>query len=414
MEHVLVIQLARFGDLVQTKRLLASLAARPGTRVHLCLDASLVPLARLVYPDVALHPLAAHGTGLTGAGTRAVLQAMLGDNRRTFAELSAIDFNEIYNLNFSPLNFQAASLFDPDRVRGFSWTNGQERRGSWPSLAMRWSSGRRLGLNLVDFWAHLCPDPVAPRSVNPSARPAGGGLGVVLAGRESRRSLPPEVLARLAAARFLELGHGEVLLLGSRAEAGAARAVHRALPSKVASKTRDLAGRTDWVGLVEAVSGLDEVLTPDTGTMHLAAHLGVPVTAFFLSSAWCFETGPYGEGHRVFQAVTECLPCLETRPCPEEHRCLRPFLEPGFVRFLSTGRGAHAPEGVLGLTSVFDDLGVLYEAFAGQDADRTWRLDFRNFLSRHLHLPGAEQGRPQSDLARRLYQEPDWMMEKIC
>ena len=36
---------------------------------------------------------------------------------------------------------------------------------------------------------------------------------------------------------------------------------------------------------------LDVLLTPDTGIMHLAAHLGVPVFAFFLSSAWCHETG---------------------------------------------------------------------------------------------------------------------------
>ncbi|MES9995201.1 glycosyltransferase family 9 protein [Desulfovibrio aminophilus] len=412
MKHVLVVQLARFGDLVQTKRLILSLCARPDTQVHLCLDSSLEPLARLVYPKVVTHPLAAHGTGLATAGPEALFTAMLNGNRRAFAGLTAQRFEAVYNLNRSPLNLALASLFDPGQVRGYAWRHGQPLQGPWPELAMRWSGQRRLGINLVDFWGHFTTSPVPPETVNPLAMPGGGGVGVVLAGRESRRSLPPEVLARIAAAAYEHTGRGRLLLLGSKAEIPAAKAVLRALPGRLTDKVTDLSGQTDWAGLVDALSGMDRVLTPDTGTMHLAAHLGVPVTAFFLSSAWCFETGPYGQGHTVHQAVLDCLPCLESRPCHLEHLCLTPFADPGFVRFLVTGKSEHAPKDILSLRAGFDVLGQTYASVAGEDADREQRLRFRAFLSRHLGLPDAEKGVPDTGLAERFYQERDWFVQK--
>lgn len=47
MSAFLVLQAARFGDLVQSKRLIRTLEQRG--RVHLGVDAGLVPLARLLY-----------------------------------------------------------------------------------------------------------------------------------------------------------------------------------------------------------------------------------------------------------------------------------------------------------------------------------------------------------------------------
>ena len=53
----LVIQLARFGDLLQTKRLLRSLQA--DGEVHLLVDDSLKSLAHIVYPGIEVHGIAA-------------------------------------------------------------------------------------------------------------------------------------------------------------------------------------------------------------------------------------------------------------------------------------------------------------------------------------------------------------------
>ncbi|MBU1230879.1 MAG: glycosyltransferase family 9 protein [Proteobacteria bacterium] len=409
MSQQLVIQLARFGDLVQTKRLLLSLCAEPGSEVHLCLDESLAPLARLLYPLVHLHPVCAHGTALARLPAEEQARILLAKNVPAFRELADIPFERIYNLNFSPLNYRVAGLFEPQRVLGHVWSKGQEIVGQWARLAMRWSSMRRIGLNIADFWAWHHVSPVDSAEVNPPALGRGGGLGVVMAGRESRRSLPPKVLASLVTALLDLRGDESLTLLGSRAEHHAARQLERELPGRHARVLRNLCGATNWSGLVETVGGLDLVLTPDTGTMHLAAHLGVPVLATFLSSAWCFETGPYGQGHMVLQANLDCTPCLESQPCTSQVACLRPFGESGLLRYLSTREEGHLPDGLTAFNSDTDALGQTFAPLAGPDPQADLRVSFREFLAAHLGLAG--QGRASSvlhELAERLYTERDW------
>jgi ADP-heptose:LPS heptosyltransferase len=410
MPRILVIQLARFGDLVQTRRLMLSLAAEPEVETHLCLDESLAPLARLLYPKVVLHPVTAHGTRLAKLPAAQQAQAILGANVPAFARLKSIAFDRVYNLNFSPLNFRLAALFDPAVVRGHVWRGGQEEVGQWARLAMRWSSMRRVGLNIADFWAWHHPRPVAPDSVNPAAQGRGGGLGVVMAGRESRRSLPPKVLAGLVTG-LRELTGGGLTLFGSASEAPAAHQLLRELPPRSAHGARNLCGATDWVGLAEALAGLDLVLTPDTGTMHLAAALGVPVLATFLSSAWCQETGPYGLGHRVVQADIDCAPCLESRPCDLGVACLKPYGDARLLRLLATSDARHLPDGLTLYRSSLDGLGACFTSLAGPDTHAELRAQLRNFLSRHLGLGGNWSEMPLNALAERLYGERDWLVD---
>lgn len=411
MNRALVLQLARFGDLVQSKRLLLSLQAS-GAEVHLCLDESLCGLARRLYPFAELHPVCAHGTALSGKSPLEQAGALLGRNLPAFRKLKAARPDVVYNLNFSPLNFRVAGLFDPGCVRGHRWVDGQEVVGPWARLAMRWSGMRRLGINIADFWAWHHPAPVAASEVNPVAQGRGGGLGVVMAGRESRRSLPPGVLAGLIGALRGKLGASTVTLLGTAAEDKAARALLRELPARQAGGVENRCGRTALPELMDIVGGLDLVVTPDTGTMHLAAHLGVPVLATFLSSAWCFETGPYGLGHRVLQAERDCLPCLESRPCPTAVECLQPFADAGLARYLSTRQSAHIPPGLLALESACDELGATFSTQAGTDPHEELRRRFRAFLLRHQsHVAGFAEA-PEGDFAQRLYTELDWLTQE--
>lgn len=405
MKEYLVIQLARFGDIIQTKRLVMTLCARPGARVHLCVDTSLVSLARLVYPQVTVHGITAHGTGLE---KNEAIHAMLVGNANVFSALTAIDFSEIYNLNLSGLNFRMAALFPPPKIRGHAWHNGQEISDLWAAMAMRWSASRRIAINLVDFWAGYSKDAIAPEDVNPVATPKGNGIGVVLAGRESRRSLPVEILTQIITTMVRSSRASRVHLLGGSNERHIGQQILKGLPPDVQEKTNNTAGKTDWTDLVQLVGSLDMLVTPDTGTMHLAAHLGVPVKAFFLSSAWCFETGPYGRGHTVYQALTDCLPCLETRPCMYDMQCLGAFSKSAFQRFLVTGKAMHCPENIVAFTSEFDALGQTYTAFAGKDRDWEQRTQFRTFIQQYL--TGKPQGVSEMDavFAQRMYTEKDW------
>jgi ADP-heptose:LPS heptosyltransferase len=405
MKRYLILQLARFGDLIQTKRLLLSLR-KPSVEVHLVVDRSLSGLAGILFPWARIHTVAAHapvGTGST---------EVLGSVGALFSHLGNLDFEKVYSLNFSGLNFSLASAFPPERVRGYRWHNGQPLAERWASMAIRWSGMRPYsGLNLMDFWAGYAPEMVPPEAVNPAAEPRGEGIGVVLAARNPRRSLPAQSMATLAQSVLQSNAKGRLVLLGGPGERRLAKELLTALKPSVAGDTVNLVGKTDWKGLVDVVSGLDLLLTPDTGTMHLAAHLGVPVLAFFLSSAWCFETGPYGEGHRIVQATTDCAPCLETRPCTNGMHCLLPFQSRPLLHFL-TGGAAPEVEEVTMYSTFLDGLGVDCHCIWGRDRGERERARFRNLIASHLGLD-IQSSRNLHPLSDRLYLERDWMLPPL-
>ncbi len=411
MARFLVVQLARIGDLAQTRRLLAGLARKveaTGGEVHLAVDASLAGLARRLYPFAAVHGLPAHGAPGRDAAARRVVEA-----RPAFEALAAACWDKVFLLNFSPLSMAVAAMFPPEVQRGYRMHAGQPDKDALLRLVFRLTRDRRgAGINLADIWAHLDDDPLDPALVNPPAAPRGGGLGVALAGRAARRSLPPEVLAPIVRTLFLAGGARRVTLFGTPSQAGEARALMRRLDGPVREACRDATGTTDLPGLVDALSGLDRLVTPDTGAMHLAAFCGVPVTAFFLSSAWSHETGPYGLGHTVWQHTVPCAPCLESAPCDKGLVCLPPFADPALHRCLAAPAKAAPPAGIVGLATDCDALGALCRPFCGDDPTAGRREALRAFLTRRLAGEATDAVPAQSghDLAESLSLETDWVL----
>jgi ADP-heptose:LPS heptosyltransferase len=80
-------------------------------------------------------------------------------------------------------------------------------------------------------------------------------------------------------------------------------------------------GKTTLDELVAELSECALLLTNDTGTMHLATLLGVPVVAVFGSTEPRL-TGPLGTDHAVLRHQVECSPCF-LRECPIDFRCMK-------------------------------------------------------------------------------------------
>jgi len=397
----LVIQLARFGDLIQSKRLILSLQQKG--QVHLVLDKSLSSLAELVYPEVILHPILAHGQKASPA-------RILMENRKVLSRLKEIDFELVVNLNFSGLNFALVRLFDPYSVRGYQNFHGQEVRDKLVRLAFRLAKDRVTApINLVDYWAFFDEDPISPAHVNPVSETSGQGLGVVIAGRDSRRSIPLTTLAAIILAMRKRLDQGPIYFLGSQAQQPLAQKLKGLLEPKIISEVKDLTGKTSWTDLVQVVQSLEAVVTPDTGTMHLAAHLGVPVWAFFFSSAWCFETGPYGQGHVVFQTMPHCAPCVESRPCRFDLICHKKLAHKSIIQFILDNKKDELDE-LCVLTSGFDELGVVYRPVFGHDPYVRSRQRLRDALSLFLNPDSESQHFVSSDLVQGVFPEREWML----
>ena len=80
-------------------------------------------------------------------------------------------------------------------------------------------------------------------------------------------------------------------------------------------------GQTTLDELIAELSECALLLTNDTGTMHLATILGVPVVAVFGSTEPRL-TGPLGSHHHVIRHQVECSPCF-LRECPIDFRCMK-------------------------------------------------------------------------------------------
>jgi lipopolysaccharide heptosyltransferase II len=80
-------------------------------------------------------------------------------------------------------------------------------------------------------------------------------------------------------------------------------------------------GQTTMEELISELRTCRAVLTNDTGTMHLASLLGVPVVAVFGSTEPAL-TGPLGDSHVIVRRHVECSPCF-LRECPIDFRCMK-------------------------------------------------------------------------------------------
>lgn len=411
MREFLVIQILRFGDVVQTKRLVMTLAQRG--HVHLLVAMPLVPLAQMLYPYATIHGLHLHGGSLD--------HVSITENRKTFAALRTLNFENVYNCNSAGLSEAVCRLFPREIVIGhrpWSTSGGGAIRSPWVRLHTKLMGQRNSACcNIVDYWAHFAEQAIAPEEVNPPAKGGGRGLGIVLAGSQSRRSLPIPMLAEIIKIFVGVLQSPSVFLFGTKAESVLASKLLHALPSNMKACVQDLSGRTDWYALHEALQGLDALVTPDTGTMHLACHLGVPVHAFFLSSAFCHETGPYGEGHWVWQSAPECAPCLESAPCNHEMICLQALEHPLFLRSiaktaLANGKRLEMPPHVQLWRGTHDYLGGCFSLVGGDDAHSRERADKRALLSHYLCASGGDnllEKQPSGTICE-LLGEFEWML----
>jgi heptosyltransferase-1 len=150
--------------------------------------------------------------------------------------------------------------------------------------------------------------PFPPFDSNLEAAPSeGNGYAVMCPGaRKPVNRWPAERFGKLASMLPLKTvvigGKGDRMLADEVVEASG-------------GKARSIAGKTDLKGLIGIIKHARIMVTNDTGPMHIAAALGIPVFAIF-GAANPARTGPYGDGHTVIRKEISCSPCYR-RNCEE-------------------------------------------------------------------------------------------------
>jgi heptosyltransferase-2 len=126
----------------------------------------------------------------------------------------------------------------------------------------------------------------------------------------------PERFAE-AAAKISAQSSAQWILLGMKKDA----AIGAQIETTIGEHCVNRIGQTTLDQLIDELRQCRLLLTNDTGTMHLATLLGVPVVAIFGSTEPRL-TGPLGNGHIVLRHHVECSPCF-LRECPIDFRCMK-------------------------------------------------------------------------------------------
>ena len=197
------------------------------------------------------------------------------------------------------------------------------------------ADGRVKRGHQVEYYLHLVrslglqtaegiPALTVPQDRIPEAesilKSAGGGDGPYVgmspgAQYGSAKEWLPERFGQLGRRIDTELG-GRFLILGSAGD--------RALASRIGQTAGkgavDLTGKTTLGQAMALIARCRVFVTNDSGLMHVAAALGVPLVAIF-GSTDPSRTGPLGRNSRVIHKPISCAPCLKAR-CLQNRECM--------------------------------------------------------------------------------------------
>jgi heptosyltransferase II len=127
----------------------------------------------------------------------------------------------------------------------------------------------------------------------------------------------PKEKFRALAKKILEKTNAHLLFFGDAQTAPLVHEICANLPSRVVN----LAGLTSLRELIALLKQCSLFLTNDSGPMHIAAALQVPLVALF-GSTDPFVTGPYQHGTIIRKDNISCAPCFR-RVCPIDFRCMQ-------------------------------------------------------------------------------------------
>jgi lipopolysaccharide heptosyltransferase II len=151
-------------------------------------------------------------------------------------------------------------------------------------------------------------------------------IGIAPGARWESKQWPPQFFAKVMDSLEGRIPGCRFLFLGSAGELETCRRI-----SSSCEKARPviIAGETGIGELVEAIRMSKCLLCNDSGPMHIAASLKIPVFALF-GPTDPEKTGPYGKRHSVFQPVLSCIKCLK-RYCPGKNYVCQKSVDPGLV-----------------------------------------------------------------------------------
>lgn len=332
--NVLVCNLTRFGDLIQTQPLIDDIS-KAGHKVSLLCLENFAAAASLMRGIDSVWPLP--GAALLGELNSAWQKAAA--RLRDFTRSIVATDNPAYAINLTPT--LSARLLTSIIGRAGVKTHGFDIDSHgfgindtvWASfVAVAARKRMNAPFNLADMMRRMAlpvsgnlngdfqlakPAPAAMAwSREFLGDNAGGFVAFQTGASERRRRWPLENFQALG--RFFWRQKGIMpVLVGSSSEIALGERYAR----EAGHPFVNAIGKTDLPRLAAILSSCRLLVTNDTGTMHLAAGLNVPSLSFFLATAQPWDTGPLLPGCCCVEPKISCHPCAFNSTCAEGQKC---------------------------------------------------------------------------------------------
>jgi len=321
--NVLLINLARIGDLVQVSPVSQGLMDELGARVTLLAPEKYAEFARRL--SGVDEVIGVDDSDLNREGI--VLSSLIHSDPKlsqAIADLRAHSFDLAINLTHDELSTALASAIGAKAVRGrFGQPGHIQVRGDAFRYFYTVLEHRMMnGINLCDIYrigagiangrrpVSMAPVPEDRRAIRDRIGETSRPVILLHPGaNHPHRRWPVSKYGALA--KMLHAEGAEVLVLAGPAERDLAGAVVRL--SNGSARAMDKPVPVELLPALFAEVNL--VVTNDTGPLHIAASVGTPTISLFLAMARPQDTGPCSPEHLILETLESCHPCPEHSAC---------------------------------------------------------------------------------------------------
>ncbi len=328
---ILIIQLARLGDIYQTWPVVRGLKrAYPKAEIHFLARKKFLSACEGISEINKVWQL----------DTRSILEPLIEEQpsfKKTFDQLDQIlsgleneKFDKVINLSFSPLSsFMTHNLeLNGAEVRGYSRHSDGFFNPVDDASAYFYSQvgpGRPNRVHLTEVFAQVAGVDLRDEDWNPGKYPSSkfskaGAIVVHLGASEVKKSYGSHKWIQVVRG-LLEKTNREVILIGSKEERDLGFVVENVSSHR---KPTNLVGKTELSDLFDIFSQASVLVGCDSGPVHIASLTKTPVLNLSFNSVNFWETGPKSGGSRILvsdvpealssdKVIEECVSLLNGR-----------------------------------------------------------------------------------------------------
>ncbi len=327
MKNILVLTLTRIGDLIQGTPLIAGLRAKhPNAKITQMVSTDFAEFAeRIPGVDETIVLNLRQFQGMEG-GQRILWVDVYQYLEQFMEEVKSRKFDLVVNLSHSKLSAFINLYLNPKETIGFACNKEGDRMALHPWMqyfGVEPFNRAYNPFNLVEIFARCGDMDPAGETVRIETRPDDRAsiselmtehgiqsddflIGIQAGSSLEGRRWPASYFAELIDSLTEKLG-AKIILFGVAGESELAGTIRDSVKNK--EQVVDLTGKTNITQLTAMLPQCQYLVTNDTGTMHIAAALGVKIVGLFFAHAHPYETGPYAPGHLIFQSRISCAPC---------------------------------------------------------------------------------------------------------